>query len=81
VIEVPDVDFFTFEVSAPRQDLGADRKFVDYRFGVLAAFVDLREFDTFQLDCTAGDAFVIPLVKTQVSLSTDMDPPVVNYVE
>lgn len=65
VAEVPDVDFFSFDISEPRQDLGADREFVGYRFSVLAR-VDSREFDTFQLDCTSGDALVMPLEKAQV---------------
>jgi hypothetical protein len=65
VAKVPDVDFFTFDVSAPRQDLGADREFVGCRFSVVAR-VDSREFDTFQVDCTAGDAIVMPLVQTEV---------------
>jgi hypothetical protein len=48
VAKVPDVDFFTFDVSAPRQDLGADREFVGCRFSVVAR-VNNRVKDLFDV--------------------------------
>lgn len=58
-------DFFSFQVSSPKQDLGFDREFVGCRFSI-TALLDGRPFDTFQVDCTAGDALVAPLARTAV---------------
>jgi hypothetical protein len=68
VARVSEPDFFTFNVSEARQDLGADREFVGFRYSVTAR-LDSRVFETFQLDCTVGDALVLPLDKVAVGQS------------
>jgi hypothetical protein len=65
VAMVPEPDFFTFDIGAAVADLGEDREFVGFRYSVKALLGE-REFDTFHVDCTVGDALVLPLEKITV---------------
>jgi hypothetical protein len=65
VVAVPDADFFAFEISQPQTELGFGREFIGFRFSVTAR-LDQHIFDIFQVDCTVGDALVLPLTEVKV---------------
>jgi hypothetical protein len=65
VAQVQEPDFFTFNITEAKKDLGSDREFVGFRY-LVAARLDSRVFEVFQVDLTAGDALVLPLDKILV---------------
>lgn len=58
-------DFFSFEIGESMADLGLGREFTGYRFNVTSR-VGSRVFDSFHIDCTAGDAMIDPFDRITV---------------
>lgn len=58
-------DFFSFEIGESMADLGLGREFTGYRFNVTSR-VGSRVFDSFHIDCTAGDALIDPFDRITV---------------
>ncbi|MEI8027982.1 MAG: nucleotidyl transferase AbiEii/AbiGii toxin family protein [Pseudomonadota bacterium] len=52
-------DFFSFEIGESMAHLGLNREFTGYRFNVTSR-IGSRVFDSFHVDCTAGDALIDP---------------------
>lgn len=65
VAAAPIEDFFSFSIGESMADLGEGREFVGFRFNVTAK-IGSRAFDTFHIDCTVGDALIVPFDSIQV---------------